>query len=77
MPSTPRALGRAKALTAGTMLVAAVATGGVAVHLADAETTTASTTVPPITASRLFHRPAVCTAAVFVEAVIIEPPRCR
>ncbi len=42
MPTTPRAIGRAKALTAGSMLAAAVATGGVAVHLADAQTTTAA-----------------------------------
>ncbi len=42
MSTTPRALGRAKALTAGAMLVAAVATGGVAQHLADAQATTAA-----------------------------------
>jgi hypothetical protein len=40
MPTTPRALGRAKAITTGAMLLATVATGGVALHLADARTST-------------------------------------
>lgn len=42
MTTTPRALARARALSVGTVLAATVVTGGVVVHLADAQNGTAT-----------------------------------